>query len=217
MNARNALSAAFTLALATASLADDGPATSPDRDLPPHITRLTLFGERADFSHDGKRILFVEKTFGDVYEVDLATDEVRAADGVTTPTTATPVPCIWPTATSCSPAPSGSTLSTPAEPASSATSPSSTRAWRSRPCPGHQVLRGAGRLAQANAHRLDPRRATSIPTRCPPGGSRIYEADIVNKDGKPTLANRRLVLDSRDLPFRCTLEPRTSARRTSRS
>ncbi len=54
MNARNALNAAFTLALATASLADDGPATSPDRELPPHVTRLTLFGERADFSHDGK-------------------------------------------------------------------------------------------------------------------------------------------------------------------
>ena len=45
MNASNALNAAFTLALATASLADDGPATSPDRELPPHITRLTLFGE----------------------------------------------------------------------------------------------------------------------------------------------------------------------------
>src|SRR5271165_7244198 len=81
MNARNALSAAFTLALATVSLADDGPMTSPDRDLPPHITRLTWFGERADFSHDGKRVLFVEKTFGDVYEVEIQTKIPRLLTG----------------------------------------------------------------------------------------------------------------------------------------
>ena len=40
----------------------------------------------------------------------------------------------------------------------------------------------------------------------PAGSSRIYEADIVYQDGTPKLANQRLVLDSRDLPFRCTLE-----------
>jgi hypothetical protein len=38
-----------------ASAAPEGRAgKSPDQDLPGHITRLTLFGERADFSHDGK-------------------------------------------------------------------------------------------------------------------------------------------------------------------
>jgi Tol biopolymer transport system component len=40
----------------------------------------------------------------------------------------------------------------------------------------------------------------------PAGSSRIYEADIVHEGGAPRLADRRLVLDSRDLPFRCTLE-----------
>src|SRR5262245_46387050 len=54
---------------------------SPDQDLPPHITRLTLFGERADWSHDGKRVLFVEKTFGDVYELDLRTRDLRLLTG----------------------------------------------------------------------------------------------------------------------------------------
>jgi len=39
-------------------------ATSPDQDLSAHITRLTRYGERADFSHDGQRVLFVDKTFG---------------------------------------------------------------------------------------------------------------------------------------------------------
>lgn len=51
---------------------------SPLDELPSHIKRLTHFGQRADFSHDGKRILFIEKTFGDVYEVELATGIIRA-------------------------------------------------------------------------------------------------------------------------------------------
>src|SRR5438876_4204950 len=51
---------------------------NPADHLPPHIRRVTWFGERADWSHDGKRILFVEKTFGDVYEIELATKIIRA-------------------------------------------------------------------------------------------------------------------------------------------
>jgi hypothetical protein len=50
---------------------------SPLDDLPPYIRQVTRFGERADWSHDGKRILFVEKTFGDAYEVELATGIIR--------------------------------------------------------------------------------------------------------------------------------------------
>src|ERR1051326_102910 len=51
---------------------------SPADHLPPHIKRVTWFGERADWSHDGKRILFIEKTFGAFYEVELATGIIRA-------------------------------------------------------------------------------------------------------------------------------------------
>ncbi len=50
---------------------------SPFDALPPYITRLTHFGQRADWSHDGKHILFVEKTFGDVYEIELGTEAIR--------------------------------------------------------------------------------------------------------------------------------------------
>jgi hypothetical protein len=49
---------------------------SPLDDPPPYIRRVTHFGQRADFSHDGKRLLFIEKTFGDVYEAELATGTV---------------------------------------------------------------------------------------------------------------------------------------------
>jgi hypothetical protein len=48
-------------------------AMSPLEDLPPHIRQITHFGERADWSHDGTKILFLERTFGDVYEVELQT------------------------------------------------------------------------------------------------------------------------------------------------
>ena len=50
---------------------------SPIDDLPLYITPLTSFGQRADWSHDGKRILFIEKTFGDVYEIELKTKKLR--------------------------------------------------------------------------------------------------------------------------------------------
>jgi len=50
-----------------------GAEKSPADNLPPYISRLTDFGERADFSHDGKKILFLAKTYGDAYEIDIAT------------------------------------------------------------------------------------------------------------------------------------------------
>src|SRR6266581_4669556 len=50
---------------------------SPADHLPPHIVRLTAFGERADWSADGQRILFLSKTFGDAMEIDVATRAIR--------------------------------------------------------------------------------------------------------------------------------------------
>ena len=61
----------------TFAIAAEPSEKSPVDHLPPHITRLTPFGERADWSHDGKRILFLAKTFGDAIEVDLATRQIR--------------------------------------------------------------------------------------------------------------------------------------------
>src|SRR6266567_2646266 len=50
---------------------------NPADHLPSHITQVVWFGERADWSHDGKRILFLTKTFGDAMEIDLATKRIR--------------------------------------------------------------------------------------------------------------------------------------------
>ena len=49
---------------------------SPLDDLPSYIRKVNDWGQRADFSHDGKRLLFVEKTYGDAFEIDLASGNV---------------------------------------------------------------------------------------------------------------------------------------------
>ena len=50
---------------------------SPEESLPQNIIRLTHFGERASWSPDGKRIAFMEKSFGDAFEVDVSTKAIR--------------------------------------------------------------------------------------------------------------------------------------------
>jgi len=54
---------------------------NPAENLPPYIKRLTHFGERAEWSHDGTKIMFVEKTYGDVYEIELKTGIIRLITG----------------------------------------------------------------------------------------------------------------------------------------
>lgn len=48
-----------------------------DTEFPSYIKRMNYFGERPDWSHDGKKVLFVERSFGDVYEIDIATGIIR--------------------------------------------------------------------------------------------------------------------------------------------
>lgn len=49
---------------------------SPAEDLPKHIRQVSHFGERPDWNHDGSRILFLSKVFGDVYELELSTGKI---------------------------------------------------------------------------------------------------------------------------------------------
>jgi hypothetical protein len=51
-------------------------AGNPLNHLPGHITVLTEFGERADFSPDNKRVAFMSKSFGDAMVIDLATRKI---------------------------------------------------------------------------------------------------------------------------------------------
>src|SRR5262249_13205507 len=63
----------FLLVPSIHAAADD----SPVDHLPPYITQATDFGERADWSLDGKKILFLSKTFGDAMEYDVEHKTIR--------------------------------------------------------------------------------------------------------------------------------------------
>jgi Tol biopolymer transport system component len=54
---------------------------NPEKELPPSITQLTGFGERAAWSPDGKRIAFMGKSFGDAFEIDLESKMTRLLTG----------------------------------------------------------------------------------------------------------------------------------------
>jgi hypothetical protein len=178
----------------------------PDQNLPPHIRRLTHFGERADFSLDGTRVLLVSKTFGDAMEVELATGVIRNLTshyphhGYTRALYLSNGDILL----------SGPTEFDPANPGQAR-----TNSWLfvlkpgtgERPHPlGVKCAEGPV-PSRRRLHVAWSYRAAQFPGEMPPGSSQIHEADIVYTKGIPTLANQRLVLDSRALPFRATLEP----------
>jgi hypothetical protein len=205
MNSRTLVLTALALGCATLVATADEPARSPDRDLPHHITRLTLFGERADFSHDGKRILFLEKTFGDAYEIDLETKAIRLLTahykhlGYTRALYLSNGDILL----------SGPEQFDPKNPGPSRVQCVLSvldKGLERPPTPlGTKCSEGPA-VSRKRLHIAWAHVAEQYPDEMPRGSSRIYEADVVYEGGTPKLANRRLVLDSRDLPFRCTLE-----------
>jgi Tol biopolymer transport system component len=72
-----AFSAIACVAALAAGLPQGTKQGSPEDQLPPNITRMTYFGERASWSPDGRRIAFMEKSFGDAYEIDVSTKALR--------------------------------------------------------------------------------------------------------------------------------------------
>jgi len=75
------LLAAATLCLAQYGFGQAKKSGSPEKNPPPGITQLTGFGERAAWSPDGKRIAFMSKSFGDAFEIDLETRMIRLLTG----------------------------------------------------------------------------------------------------------------------------------------
>jgi Tol biopolymer transport system component len=68
--------ATAVLVLVSAAAAQRQPG-SPLDSLPPNVEVLTHFGERADISPDNRRVAFMAKSFGDAFEIDLATRAIR--------------------------------------------------------------------------------------------------------------------------------------------
>lgn len=178
---------------------------SPADNLPPHISRLTWFGERADWSLDGKKILFLSKTFGDAMEIDLATKVMRNLTahyphhGYTRALYLANGDILL----------SGPESFDPKKPGEARVQcwlfvldQSGTKApvlLGTKCSEGPAVSRKRLHLAWTHV-------AAEYPAEMPAGSSRMQEADIVYQDGKPRLANQKAIVDSRDLPFKCTLE-----------
>ena len=178
---------------------------NPADELPPHIKRLTWFGERADWSHDGKRILFLGKTFGDVYEVEVATGIIRAMThhfphhGYTRALYLANGDILL----------SGPETFDPKQPGDARTQCFLSvleKSLTQPPVPlGTKCSEGPA-VSRSRMHIAWTHVSAQYPDALPKGVSQMREADIVYENGKPKLANERLVLDSRDLPFQCTLE-----------
>ncbi len=180
--------------------------STPADNLPPYITQITHFGQRADWSHDGKRVLFIEKTYGDVYEVDLETKVIRPVthhyyhegyvralylangdillSGARTFDSENPWPSrlelaeLWVLDKSLKkpPVPLGSKCSE-----------------------GPAVSRKNLKIAWTVDH-------GDYPDRIPEDTFQIWMGNIEYENGVPRLVNKKMVLDERTLPFECELE-----------
>ena len=186
--------------------AEEPPAGSnPADNLPPHIRRVTWFGERADWSHDGKRILFLSKTFGDAMELDLDAKTIRNLTAHYPHHGYTRALYL---------ANGDVLLSGPENYDPSKVGEARVQCWlhvlpkagSARPVAlGTKCSEGPA-VSRKRMHIAWTHVSAQYPGDMPEGSSRIQEADIVYEDGKPKLANERMVLRSTDLPFRCTLE-----------
>jgi len=168
---------------------------SPLDNLPPHIRQITHFGERADWSHDGKKILFLEKTFGDVYEADLETGTIQLLtrhyfhEGYTRALYLSNGDILL----------SGSAAFDASDP------------WASR---GEQKAE----LWILKKDLMSP--AVPLGEHCSEGpavsrqnmkiawtrGNAFYMAEIADSSGIPVLKGKKKILDAQDLPFTCYLE-----------
>jgi hypothetical protein len=168
---------------------------SPLDELPPYIRQVTHFGERADWSHDGRRILFIEKTFGDVYEVELET-------GIIHPMTHHYYHEGYTRALYLS---NGDILLSGAR-QFDARNPSASRDERNaelwvlkRDLSGPPTPLGE-KCKEGPA--VSRRRMRIAWTQ----NEVFYMADIIYENGIPKLANKRKIMNGQDLPFRCGIE-----------
>src|ERR1041385_2501957 len=178
---------------------------SPADHLPPHITQVTWFGERADWSHDGKKILFLTKTFGDAMEIDLATKRVRNLTAHYPHHGYTRALYL---------ANGDILLSGPEQFDPKRIGEARVQCWLSvldksgtKPAAplGTKCSEGPA-VSRKRLHIAWTHVAAEYPDEMAAGSSRMQEADMVFEDGKPRLAKQKLIIESQDLPFRCTME-----------
>jgi hypothetical protein len=184
------------------------PGQSPADHLPPHITRLTHFGERADWSHDGKKILFLSKTYGDALELDVASGAI---------TNLTSHYAHYGYTRALYLANGDILLSGPLAYDTANPGPARNQCYLSvlsakekkKPVAlGIRCNEGPA-VSRHRLHFAWPEWISPKPGEGNLSSSKLFEADLVYTDGVPALANQRLIIDGAELPFRCTMEPQS--------
>jgi hypothetical protein len=206
MNSRHVLSLALLSgAMIFRTGAQSQPGENPSDHLPPHITQVSWFGERADWSLDGRRILFLSKTFGDAMELDLASKHIRNLTAHYPHRGYTRALYL---------ANGDILLSGPEQFDPKHIGEAREQCWlyvldksdTKPPQPlGTKCSEGPA-VSRKRMHIAWTHVAAEYPGEMAAGSSRMQEADIVFEDGKPKLANQKLIIDSKDLSFHCTLE-----------
>lgn len=178
----------------------------PEDELPPYITQLTHFGQRGDWSPDGNKLLFLEKTFGDVYEVDIHTKVITPVthhffhEGFTRALYLSNGDILLSGARkfdASDPWPSRSReaeLWVLSKKLDSPPKPLGTKCTE-----GPAVSRSRMTIAWTIDH-------GDYPDQMPEGVSQMWMGDIVYEGGEPKLVHRKMILDSRKLPFKASLE-----------
>jgi Tol biopolymer transport system component len=170
---------------------------SPLDELPSYIKQVAYFGERADWSHDGKKILFLSKTFGDVFEVELATGKIHLMTGYFYHEGFTRALYLS----------NGDILLSGARKFDAA-NPQASRSGKNAELwvlkydlSGPPVAIGE-HCSEGPA--VSRSRMTIAWTLMDEG--LIYMGDIVYEDKKPKLINKKLILDANNLPFKSSIE-----------
>lgn len=178
---------------------------SPADHLPSHIVQMTAFGERPDWSADGKKILFLTKTFGDVMEMDVATRQIHNLTafypnyGYTRALYLSNGDILLAGPQVFDPKKAGEARNQCFLFVLGTSGGKPPVALGVRCNEGPAVSRH--RLHFAWTEWTDP-----LPGDEGLSSSKMFEADIVYSSDAPHLANQRLILDGGTLPFHCTME-----------
>jgi hypothetical protein len=180
---------------------------NPADNLPAHITRLTQFGQRADWSHDGSKILFLAKTFGDVYEVDVKTGDITPVthhyyhEGYVRALYLANGDILL----------SGASTFNAEDPQPSRHSEAELwvldKSLKSPPVRLNMKCSEGPAVSRKNmriAWRID---SEDYPDKLERGTTQIWLGDIEYREGLPELVNQKLILDNRNLEFRSSPEP----------
>ncbi len=180
--------------------------TTPADHLPPHIRQVTGFGERGDWSHDGKKILFLSKTFGDAMEVDVESGEIKNLTSHY-PNYGYTRALYLPNGDILLSGPLSYDLENPYEARRNCYLFVLDKSISQAAMPLGVRCNEGPAVSRTRMHIAWPEWQNPAPGDGNTAYSQLYSADIEYLDGKPLIANHKMIIDGSTLPVRTTMEP----------